>query len=346
MLQDIATDLDPAVVNGWLAASARRMEHGRNFTTGDLSAARRRFLDTTGGRCRFTVADPARFVGFGAGEVFLGDTSIRFMRWDSTTDCEKATHRPPNRHRVVLHYVLRGEFDALQGNQSVHVREGDVLVVGAAGRTVKRWHGACELVTVSMARAALARMMASDLNIDDAIPFEGLSVVPLSSVATLARYIATVIIDLSNADSVFGQSELAFQAERTLHLLFLKSMASRTATSADGAPAITPFYIRRAEAWLRDHLDQDVTVDVLAGAAGVSARTLHYGFKVYRNASPMKYLKKLRLATARSALLEARLSGRRVGDIAAGCGYVSFSHFSRDYKELFGESPTVTARRH
>ena len=155
-----------------------------------------------------------------------------------------------------------------------------------------------------------------------------------------------MIADLSGADSVFGGSELAFQAERTLHLLFLKSVASRNPLMAgDTAVAIAPFYVRRAEAYLRDHLDQDVTVDALAGAAGVSARTLHYGFKFYRNASPMKYLKKIRLTTARSALLEARVSGRRIGDIAANCGYVSLSHFSRDYREQFGESPTATARK-
>jgi AraC-like DNA-binding protein len=321
------------------------MERGRNFATGGIEAARRRLHDTTGGRCSFSVAHPDKFVGFGAGQVFLGDTSIRFMSWDSATDCEKATLRPPHRHRVVLHYVLRGEIDALQGNQCVHVRAGEVLVLGALGRTIKRWHGACALVTVSMARPALARMMASDFNIDEAIPFEGLSVVASSSVATFARYIATVIADQSGAHPVFGESELAFQAERTLHLLFLKSVVSRNVVSADGALAIAPFYIRRAEAYLHDHLDKNVVVDDVAHAAGVSARTLHYGFKVYRNASPMKYLKKLRLTTARSALLDAAISGRRIGDIAASCGYPSLSHFSRDYKDLFGESPTVTARK-
>jgi AraC-like DNA-binding protein len=346
MALELANEPNSVVVNQWLAACARQMEHRKNFATGGIEAAHRHIFDMTGGRCVFSVTDPGKFIDFGAGGVNLGDTSIRFIRWDSTTDCQKITHRPPNRHRVIVHYLLRGEFDAQQGNQSVHVRAGQVLVVGASGSTIKRWHGACELLTVSIARTALARMLASDLNIDDAIPFEGLNIVKLSDVATLAHFIATVVTDLNEPSSVFDEPDLAFQVERTLHLLLLKSLLRQNVSYvSDGSSTIAPFYVRRAEVYLRDNLDADVTIEALAVASGVSARTLHYGFKVYRNVSPMKYLKKARLTTARSALLEASVSGRRVGDIAVSCGYTSFSHFSRDYKEMFGESPSSTTRR-
>jgi transcriptional regulator GlxA family with amidase domain len=69
----------------------------------------------------------------------------------------------------------------------------------------------------------------------------------------------------------------------------------------------------------------------------VSARTFYYGFKQHRNATPMKYLKQLRLM-ARDALLTARVGGGRIGDVAASCGSANLSPFSRDYREPYGES--------
>ena len=87
-----------------------------------------------------------------------------------------------------------------------------------------------------------------------------------------------------------------------------------------------------------------IDIDDLAAATGVSSRTLYYGFKQHRGASPGKYLKGVRLLRARRSLLEAQLHGGRVGEVAASVGYDNKSQFARDYKEYFGESPTATLR--
>jgi AraC-like DNA-binding protein len=342
MTPTVANEPNPAVVNQWLTTCVRQMTNQKNFATGGIETAHRHIHDITHGRCVFSVADPSKFVDFGAGEVILGETSIRFMHWESETDCQKSTHRPPDRHRVILHYVLRGEFDAIQDDEHVHVRAGEVLVVGATGTTIKRWHGACDLLIVSISRDALARALADEFGVDGVVRFDGLTVMDLADMATLTRFIATVVSDLSETPSIFSEPRLALQAERTLHLLFLKSLARRYLLG-EGAAAIAPFYVRRAESYIRGHLDRAVTIEGLSAAAGVSPRTLHHGFRVYRHSSPMKYLKQARLTAARELLLAH--PGRRIGDIASRYGYISLSHFSRDYKTLFGENPTDTVRR-
>ncbi|WP_141838646.1 AraC family transcriptional regulator [Herbaspirillum sp. SJZ107] len=94
--------------------------------------------------------------------------------------------------------------------------------------------------------------------------------------------------------------------------------------------------IGRAVAWLRDHYDQPVSIDDLAGMVHMSASTLHQHFKSVTSMSPLQYQKILRLHEAR------RLMSTGMGASAAGgrVGYVSASQFSREYARLFGNAPS------
>jgi AraC-like DNA-binding protein len=347
MSLDVA-DSRPAHIAEWLANGAQRLAHRKNFASGGMALAQRMIGDVSDGRCRFTVADPRRFIDFAACEVKLGGTAIRFMRWNSDTDCEKVTARAPDRRNVTLHYVLRGECEAIQGESRVCVRAGQVLIKAAGGHTIKRWHGVCEMLIVFVTRDALARMIAEDKLgsfSHAAIDLAPLTVVELSSMATLARFIATAVADLGEDSSSFDEPALAIQAERTLHLLFLKSFASKNGLPCDGTANIVPFYLRRAESYMRENLASDIDVGMIAAACGVSPRTLQYAFKTYRDSSPGKCLKAMRLAAART-VLEGRVASRmRIAEVAQHHGYRSVAQFSRDYRAQFCETPSDTVRR-
>ena len=113
---------------------------------------------------------------------------------------------------------------------------------------------------------------------------------------------------------------------------------------ADRSTQVAPYYIRRAEQFVSENYMKPIDIGDLTAATGVSARTLYYGFKQHRGASPKKYLKGVRLLSARRSLLEAQLRGTRVAEVAAAVGYENKSQFARDYKEYFGESPSATLR--
>jgi len=344
---DVA-DSRPAHIAEWLANGAQRLVHRKNFASGGMALAQRLIGDVSDGRCRFSVADPRRFIDFAACEVKLGGTVIRFMRWNSDTACEKVTARAPDRGNVTLHYVLRGECEAIQGDSRVRVRAGQVLIKAAGGHTIKRWHGVCEMLIVFVTRDALARMMADDrlgAFADTTIDLAPLTVVDLSSMATLARFIATAVADLGEESSSFDEPALAAQAERTLHLLFLKNFASKNGVPCDGTANIVPFYLRRAENFMRENLARDIDVGAIAAACGVSPRTLQYAFKTYRNSSPARYLKAMRLMAARSVLERQEASAARVAEVAQRHGYRSVAQFSRDYRSQFCETPSDTLRR-
>jgi AraC-like DNA-binding protein len=353
MLQVSPVHPQSALVRQWLSASAREIARSRGYASGGIAAAHRHLARATEGRCVLEVDDPSRFGAFGAGEVRLGETAIRLLTCDSATVCRNSTRRPPSRNHVVLQCVLDGHFDVMQGNRHARVNAGQALVTGSVGNTVKQWRGACALLNLVMPRDALGRLAraadpaTADLD-QPAVEFGRMTVLELGRAVSLAHFIGAVVSDLSDSGGVFHQDRVAAETERALHLLVCKSLAARNgeapALSSQRPSTAAPFYVRRAETFMRAHLARALSLTTLAEAAGVSPRTLQYGFRLYRQATPMDCLRRLRLAAAREALLEAALTGLRIGEIAAACGYVSLSHFSRDYRACFGESPSATLR--
>lgn len=74
----------------------------------------------------------------------------------------------------------------------------------------------------------------------------------------------------------------------------------------------------------------------LATAAGVSTRQLERLFRAELGRTPGAHYLALRLERARQL---ARQTDLKLSEIAAACGFASFSHFSRSYRTCFGLPP-------
>jgi AraC-like DNA-binding protein len=103
-----------------------------------------------------------------------------------------------------------------------------------------------------------------------------------------------------------------------------------------------PRFIRRAEAFIRERAASDITAADIAASAGVSLRSLHRGFRSFRDTTPMAALKRARLYAARAALLDGSSS---VTEAAAASGLTHLGKFAEDYRRQFGELPSETRRR-
>lgn len=89
---------------------------------------------------------------------------------------------------------------------------------------------------------------------------------------------------------------------------------------------------------------QPLFVDDLCRATQVSERTLRNIFHEFFGVGPMRLLKVRQLREIRAALLRADPQRDTVTRIAARYGIWDFSLFARNYKALFGESPSKTLR--
>lgn len=103
-------------------------------------------------------------------------------------------------------------------------------------------------------------------------------------------------------------------------------------------------YSQIIQALTQMHADvtQNASVEVLARDANMSVSSFHQHFKQVTRATPLQYLKRLRLIKARQLLSHDDLN---VNQTADAVGYRSVAQFSRDYKRTFGASP-LQDRRH
>jgi AraC family transcriptional regulator, ethanolamine operon transcriptional activator len=102
--------------------------------------------------------------------------------------------------------------------------------------------------------------------------------------------------------------------------------------------------IARALELIRAHDGQPLFTSDLCRAAGVSERTLRNTFNEYFGVGPIRLLKMRQLREIRAALLSADPAHETVASIAGRFGVWDFSLFARNYKRLFGESPSQTLR--
>jgi transcriptional regulator GlxA family with amidase domain len=110
--------------------------------------------------------------------------------------------------------------------------------------------------------------------------------------------------------------------------------------SVPGKPSPT----RRAADLLADRLYETWSVGRLASALGLSSRTLHRVLRRDLGVSPMRLLRRVRLAQAR-ADLEAAGRETSVTGVAFDCGFNHLGRFAGEYTRRFGESPSETLRR-
>ena len=99
-----------------------------------------------------------------------------------------------------------------------------------------------------------------------------------------------------------------------------------------------------AEVLTTIHADctQDFTVARLASMAGMSESVFYEAFKSVTAATPMQYIKRLRLQEAHRQIT---LGMNNVSGAAYGVGYNSLSQFSREFTRVFGVNPRTYLSR-
>jgi AraC-like DNA-binding protein len=107
--------------------------------------------------------------------------------------------------------------------------------------------------------------------------------------------------------------------------------------------------MRRAEEFLREHMDAPFSSRGLCGATRMSERSIEMLFKEAYGISPRAWSQIVRLNAARQELLDGHGEDVRVSDVAVRWGFFHFGRFSAAYRNLFGELPSATVaikRRH
>ncbi|MHA7631206.1 helix-turn-helix domain-containing protein [Corallococcus sp. M7] len=121
----------------------------------------------------------------------------------------------------------------------------------------------------------------------------------------------------------------------------LDAVLSNCAELAPSASQVhAPVAVRRAREYLREHLDQKVTLDDLAAHAGMDKFHLTRAFRHSLGAPPYEYLTLLRIGRACQLLSK----GMSAGDTAYAVGLYDQSQLNRHFRRLMGTTPAHYAR--
>jgi len=110
------------------------------------------------------------------------------------------------------------------------------------------------------------------------------------------------------------------------------------------SPTVAPWQVRRAEAYIEANWAEAFSIEDLSSEIGVSSRSVFETFKTFRGYSPMAFLKSVRLRQARK-MLETPAADTTVSRVSLLCGFQNLGHFAKDYRDAYGELPSVTLGR-
>jgi AraC-like DNA-binding protein len=93
---------------------------------------------------------------------------------------------------------------------------------------------------------------------------------------------------------------------------------------------------------IHENYAHELSIDDLARSLNMSATTFHQHFKELTATSPLQYIKSLRLHKAKLFMFQ---DGLNASEASEKVGYHSLSQFSREFKRMFGSTPTEEVAR-
>ena len=212
------------------------------------------------------------------------------------------------------------------------------------------WEDGTEQLIVRIERSALERQLERLLGRPPQRPLRLDARLDLDAPAAQS-WLATVQLLRSDLDGPRGLRHPALQeqAEQLVMSQLLAAVphsasAELTAPGRETVP-VPPRVIRRADQLIADHAQEPLTVEDLAEAVGLSARSLQEGFRRHLGTTPTARLREARLAGVRRALLGSDATQTTVSNLASDWGFHHLGRFAVLYREHFGESPSQTLRR-
>ena len=99
--------------------------------------------------------------------------------------------------------------------------------------------------------------------------------------------------------------------------------------------------IRKAQQYVQAHIEERLTVPLVAEKIGVSASYLTALFHKHMELSPGEYIRRIKLDRSKQLIREGQLNFTQISE---SLQYSTVHHFSRQFKQMFGLTPTEYAK--
>ena len=229
-------------------------------------------------------------------------------------------------------YVIQGEIHILRGDEIHHLRAGDIVAIDPY-----------------MLHATFFPTEETDLFYvkvlppfyhECGIPFEGISHTPVFRDSEGAHLFGELIA--LNEDRSAPMFVPRFKG---ILLLLVAHLFEHYATISENrqVPGKKQLSLMiPAIEYIHDHFTEKPSVADIAAAAHISESHLLHSFRAATGMSVLAYINDLRFLYAKTLFSTTTLS---CGEVAAACGFTSFSYFSKEYARRMGISPSAERKK-
>lgn len=120
-------------------------------------------------------------------------------------------------------------------------------------------------------------------------------------------------------------------------LILLEEIVQTSKTKVPfGNKRLRKFYIKEALLFIEENYQQDITIEDIANASGLSRIYFSRIFKEFTGKSPQQFLITYRMSKAAILLKSSRIS---IAQVSSSVGYGNQLHFSSAFKSIFGIPP-------
>ena len=239
---------------------------------------------------------------------------------------------------------LRGGAAIANGTMRYASDPGRAAVLNPHQDTTMIWEEGTGQILVQIDRKALMAHLGSQLARvpDRSLGFDGPLDTRTGAGSAFCQLVMFLVSEADQGRSVLGSGIMARQMESTLMAGLLEACSHDYVTEFGRVrSAPRPRHLRLAEGFIEAHLTDQITVEEIAEAAGLSVRGLQVAFRAYRGTTPLCFWRDLRLLRAHQSLLA---NAGTVTEVALKWGFSHFGRFSAMYREKFGFSPRDALR--
>ena len=225
---------------------------------------------------------------------------------------------------IELLYVDKGCVHSVADGQEFLLQEGDMMLYGP-----QQWH--MQYADPGQApRVVTVGFWAKGIQAD--VLYNRCFHADRETTGLLQRILRSQ--EQGDADSIFSLL--------TLLLLHLQADSEKTtAAPAQAALSGENTIIRKAQQYVREHLEEKLTVPVVAQGVGVSPSYLTALFHKHLEISPAEYIRRIKLQQSKQLIREGQMNFTQ---IAESLQYSTVHHFSRQFKQMFDMTPTEYAK--
>ena len=237
---------------------------------------------------------------------------------------------PGESHRMPeLTYVDQGSLHSVADGQDLLLKQGDIVIYGPG-----QWHMQYADIGVAPRYVTLT------------FDISGLDVTPLlnrkfAAPQQAVQLLQQMLREQERMDKYSNEMILTQLTQLLLTLLRESENPSGGKLQTSNAVHSENEIIRQAQIFISSHIRQKLSVPLVARQVDVSPSYLTALFHKNLQISPGEYIRRIKLQESKQMIRENDLN---FTEIAAALQYSTVHHFSRQFKEKFGITPTEYAK--